>query len=79
MRVDIERVKDIEAELKAINDIPLDKLEVYENGERIILPEKLIADWRFTGLSNVSLLEMLPIDMKEFDKLEIIPTYLKEE
>jgi len=73
MRIDIERVKAIEAELKAINAIPLKELEVYENGNQVVLPEILIESWRFTGLSNVSLLEMLPIDMEEFNKLENIP------
>jgi hypothetical protein len=70
MRVDIERIKAIEAELKVINDTPLKELEIYENGEQVVLPEKLIADWRFTGLCNTSLLEMFPIDMKDFDKQE---------
>lgn len=68
MRVDIERIKAIEAELKTINAVPLKDLEIYENGNQVALPENLIESWRFTGLSNVSLLEMLPIDMKDFDR-----------
>ena len=58
MRVDIERVRKLKAEIAEINRIPLDELEIYENGVRVEIPEPVLRDWKFVGLSNVALMEV---------------------
>ena len=53
MRIDIERIKKLKAELSEFNKMPLDKIRFYENGERVYIDPKIIKDFEFTGLNNV--------------------------
>ena len=57
MRVDVERVRAIRAELKAINDQDLASIEFYEDGKKLEFDATEIEDWKYTGLSNVNFLE----------------------
>lgn len=52
MRIDLEEIDQILARLKQINDVELEDLEVYENGERLEISHKSCEEFRFTGLSN---------------------------
>ena len=52
MRVDIERVLAIKAELRAINDQPLDSLQFFKDGVEIKPNPKALEMWNCIGLSN---------------------------
>ena len=58
MRVDIERVRELLAEIAAINRVDLEAIEVYEHGEPVAISKEAIEDWRFVGLSNMTFLEI---------------------
>lgn len=53
MRVDIERLHELKAELNKINRADIEALEFYEEGKKINVPLELIQKWRFIGLNNV--------------------------
>jgi hypothetical protein len=53
MRIDVERIIALKAELAAMNAVKLDKWELYENGERVDISEAAIEEWRWIGLNNV--------------------------
>ncbi len=52
-KVDIERVRLLNAELAEINKASLDKIDFYEGGVLIKINNKIIKDFKFTGLANV--------------------------
>jgi len=53
MKVDVERLLEIQEELALINNAALGDIAFYENGEVVDIPQDLIDDWKFVGLSNV--------------------------
>jgi len=52
MRVDVEQVKKIQAERKKINDLELQDIEWYEDGKKVDIDPKVLAEFEFTGLCN---------------------------
>lgn len=43
---------------KLINDTDLSDIDLYQNGEKIIIKPEDLDEWKFTGLSNFCILEM---------------------
>jgi hypothetical protein len=58
MKIDLVRIREIEAEIAAINNVDLGDLEIYDGEKRINPTEKTLQDWKFTGLSNFWFLKM---------------------
>jgi hypothetical protein len=52
MKVDIERVVALRAELKAINDAPLEDIEWQLNGEPFTVSPQVVKEFACTGLNN---------------------------
>ncbi len=52
VRVDVEEVLKLKARLREINKIPLQDVQWYENGQALDIPQEVVEDFRFTGLSN---------------------------
>lgn len=52
MKVDIERVLALKAELKAINSVPLETIEWQMNGEPFAVSAECVKEFSFTGLNN---------------------------
>jgi hypothetical protein len=61
MRVDIERIRKLRAELEEINAIDLKDLQLFENNQPVTIQPKTIEWWKFVGLSNMSFLESLDL------------------
>jgi hypothetical protein len=59
MRVKIEKVLDLLRQLEEINKYPIDQIEWIYNNESVKVSKKEIEDWKFTGLSNVSFIEII--------------------
>ena len=59
MIVNIERIHELKAELKKINDAELADIEFRENGEKLDIDKQNIEDWPFVGLSNVDFITTL--------------------
>jgi len=57
-RVDVERVRNLLAELEKIDAIPLSEMQLYENGQKIEISPEAIEEWLFVGLSNRAFIEM---------------------
>jgi hypothetical protein len=53
MKVDIEQVKAYRKYLSEVNDIPLEELQLFENGVQIEINPAIAEEWRFVGLCNV--------------------------
>jgi hypothetical protein len=54
MKVDINRVLELQRELHEINEVPLDEIEWTLDGKPLAVSARCVAEFRFTGLSNVS-------------------------
>lgn len=53
MQIAIEYVEWLAEERSKINRVPLEDLEIFENGMKLDIPRKVIDDFELTGLSNV--------------------------
>jgi len=53
MQVAIEEIRDILARKSNINRFPLEQIEWFENGIRINVSKEEIAEFKYTGLSNI--------------------------
>ena len=53
MRVDIERIIELDEERKKINGLQISDIEFHKEGKRIHFEKRLLDDWRFIGMSNV--------------------------
>lgn len=58
MKINLEEFDELIARFREINKAPLDELEIYQDGVRVVIPPKALEDYRFTGLSNRDFLEM---------------------
>lgn len=56
MIVDVNYLRYLNEQRLAINQTPLEDIVWMENGQMIEVSDKLIEDFRFTGLSNVDLI-----------------------
>lgn len=59
MRVKIEKVLDLLRQLEEINSYPLEQIYWIYEEESLKVDKKEIEDWKFTGLSNVSFIEII--------------------
>jgi hypothetical protein len=59
MRVKIEKVLDLLRQIEEINKYSLEEIEWIYNNESVEVSKKEIEDWKFTGLSNVSFIEII--------------------
>ena len=59
MRVKIEKVLDLLRQLSEINSYPLEQIDWIYEEESVKVDKKEIEDWKFTGLSNVSFIEII--------------------
>lgn len=57
MRIDVEKIIALKDELRAMNRIPLDQWELYENGERVEVAKEVIEEWKFMGLNNTDFVD----------------------
>ena len=53
IQVSVEYIDWLNAERKKINGIHLSKIDLFENGEKLNIPEDVINRFLFTGLSNI--------------------------
>jgi hypothetical protein len=53
MKVNIEDIKIYQAFRRAINTVPLEDIDMYENGKKVEIPIEWIKEWTFTGLNNI--------------------------
>lgn len=53
MRIDVETVLDLNEKRKAINSIPLENIEWFENGKLLQVREGAVEEFKFTGLANI--------------------------
>lgn len=51
-KIDIEYVINLYNLLQKINNLDFNSIEWYENGEKLNIDQKIIDDFKFTGLSN---------------------------
>jgi hypothetical protein len=58
-RVDLERVLALKAELAEINALDLEKVELYVNGQPLVLDPESVKWWKFTGLGSSTFFESL--------------------
>lgn len=58
MKVNYGRCLAIQAEIAAINACDLADLQIYENAVLVDMPQNLIDDWKYVGLSNFAFIEM---------------------
>jgi hypothetical protein len=58
-RVDVEHIRSLRAQLRAVNNLDLDQIEFYENGKPLKVQPEAIEDWKFTGLNNADFIEFL--------------------
>ncbi len=58
IRVDIEKVRRIQAERKKFNDLDFDEIEWYEDGKKVEINPKVKEEFRFTGLCNTDFITM---------------------
>lgn len=52
MRIDIEDIRQIQDEIKRINSLDLNDVELYVADERTIIKQEIIDEWEFIGLNN---------------------------
>ena len=53
MIVEIEYIKFLDLEMRNINNKPLQDIEFYEKGKRVIIDKKIMDDFKFLGFSNM--------------------------
>lgn len=53
MNVHLERLRELLAELDEMNNVSLQDIKWFKNGEQIYVTDEDIQEWRFIGLSNV--------------------------
>jgi len=58
MRVDVERIRELRKELRAINKLELKDIEFYEKGEKLEIPPEVLREWEFIGLNNTDFVEV---------------------
>jgi hypothetical protein len=52
MRIDVEYVRWLRAELAAINNTDLFAIEFYEEGSKIVIADQVLNEWKFVGFNN---------------------------
>ena len=70
MRVDVEHIKYLTKEREKINKEVLSEIEFFEDGKKVIIPEKITEDFSFIGLNNIDFITS-GFYLTGFDELEI--------
>lgn len=65
MQIAKEYVEWLMDEKSKINQVALEDLEIFENGMKLDIPQKVIGDFGFTGLSNVDFILSDYLDVKK--------------
>lgn len=52
MKINIEEVLDAQSIRNQINRLDIKEIEWYLDGEKVIIADETLEEWRFTGLSN---------------------------
>ena len=50
VKLDVDEVKEIHRQWDEINKLNVEDIELYKNGEQVIIPSSIIEEWRFVGL-----------------------------
>lgn len=58
MRVDVERILALKAELQEINKATLTDIEFFEDGKKLNIKPEALEHWRFVGLNNTDFISM---------------------
>ena len=58
MRMDVEHVRQVQAERLRINKMDLKDIEWYEGGKKLEVSPEVIKDFVFTGLCNTDFITM---------------------
>ena len=53
MKIAVEYIRWLQNERLKINKVPLDEIEFYENGMKIVIDKTKIEDFKFIGLANI--------------------------
>jgi hypothetical protein len=64
MKVDLERLAAIKAELEVINSVPLDKIEWYRGGHKIQVSQEAVETWISFNMSNEDFPSLSPIPIE---------------
>jgi len=67
MRVNVEYIQHLKAELRKINEVPFEQLEFYENDVKLDIPQEVLDDWKFCGLNNADFITYGFHKMKSLD------------
>ena len=70
MKIAVEYVNWLAEERSKINQQKLGDIELFENGMKLDIPQKVIDDFEFTGLSNV---DFILSDFRDVVETEIVP------
>lgn len=56
-KINVEDVMKLLEEWRRIQNLDPNQVELYENGQKVEIPQKYIDDWKFTGLGYVGFIE----------------------
>ena len=56
MRIDLEKVREVQAVREQIDAVPLEDVELYSNGERVAIPKDIIANWKYARVTTFDFL-----------------------
>lgn len=59
VRIDVEHVQKLNQEIKAINELELDDIEIFKDGKLIEISDYEKEEWKFIGLSTYTFISDL--------------------
>lgn len=59
VRIDVEHVQKLKQEIKAINALELDDIEIFKDGKLIEISDYEKEEWKFIGLSTYTFISDL--------------------
>lgn len=59
VRVDLQDFKKLIDEMRRINEVELDQLEIWDNGEHVSIPKEVLSRWPYIGLNNTCYLKTM--------------------
>lgn len=59
VRIDVERVQKLKQEIKAINALELEDIEIFKDGKLIEISDYEKEEWKFIGLSTYTFISDL--------------------
>ncbi len=58
VKINIEDIRKLIKKVNKFEELKFDNIEWYENGEKMFFKPECIDEWRFTGLGNISFVEL---------------------